>query len=238
MKRATVVVALLLLVSACGRPRSSEVFVGSASSFARAVHSARDLYLQHKLKVLVAGSHTLATHVLDDAPIDVIVTADHRTIEPLIAAGKTAADPVLIARNQVVIAVADENPLEIRSLADLARSDVKVVLADPEVPLGAYSAEVLGSAGVDVRPVSLTDNATAVAAIVSSGEADVGLVYQTDLTVWELTGISLPLEVGIQTEYYAAPLTEAPNPGGARQFVDFLLSDEGRSLLRELGFSA
>ncbi len=237
MKRTLVAVTLLLLASACGRPRSSEVFVGSASSFARAVVAARASYNEHDLEVLVAGSHTLATQVLDDAPIDVIVTADLRTIEPLVAAGKTAADPVLVARNQLVIAVARDNPLEILSLADLARPDVKVVLAGPEVPLGAYAAEVLESTGVDVRPVSLTDNATAVAAIVASGEADAGLVYRTDLPVWELTGIGLPEEVDIQTGYYVAPLTEAPNPTGARQFVDFLLSKDGRNLLSDLGFT-
>ncbi len=230
------VLALLLGVSACGRPRSSEIFVGSASSFARVINAAQSAYGLHDLAVVVAGSQTLVRQVLDDAPIDVIVTADRRTIELLVEAGKTAADPVLVASNRLVIAVAPDNPLEISSLADLTRPDVKLILAGPEVPLGAYSADVMAAAGLDARPVSLTDNATAVAAILASGEADAGLIYQTDLTVWELLGIGLPGDVGGHTEYYVAPLAGAPNPEGARQFVDFLLSDDGRNLLGDLGF--
>lgn len=237
MRRVAAILTVLLLVSACGRPRSSEVFVGSASSFAHAITSARDAYDAHILKVLVVGSQSLAGQVLDDAPIDVVVTADLRTMEPIVQAGKAAADPVLLAHNRLVIAVGRGNPLGITSLADLARPGLKLVLAGPEVPLGAYSAAVLQNAGVEVRPVTLTGNANAVSGLVSSGEADAGLIYETDVPVWRLDGVTLPDEVNISTDYYIAPLVEAPNPEGARQFVDFLLSPTGQALLSELGFT-
>ena len=158
-------------------------------------------------------------------------------MQPLVAAGKTAENPTLLARNRLVIAVDEGNPLGISSLADPARPDVKLVLAGPEVPLGSYSAAVLERAGVDVRPVSFTDNAVAVSGLISIGEADAGLVYQTDLGFWNIDGVALPDQANVLAEYYIAPLTEAPNLDGARRFVEFLLSDEGRSLLEGLGFS-
>src|SRR2546430_12151826 len=49
--------------------------------------------------------------------------------------------PVEFASNMLEIAVPAANGKNIKSLADLARPDVKVVLADPSVPAGRYAAD-------------------------------------------------------------------------------------------------
>ena len=237
MRRAAGILALVLLASSCATERSGEVFVGSASSFAHVIVSARDAYDEYRLKVLVVGSQTLVTQVLDDAPLDIVITADLSTMDSIVAAGKTAAKPRLLAGNRLAIGVERGNPLGISSLSDLARSDIKVVLAAPEVPLGAYSAHVLAAAELAVSPVSFTTNANAVAGLISSGEADAGLIYQTDLDVWRLDGVPLAAELNIVAEYYVAPIAGAPNPEGAAGFIEFLLEARGRALLADLGFS-
>ena len=237
MRGASGAVALLLVASACGGSRSDEVFVGSASSFAHAIVSAREAYDEHELNVLVVGSQQLVSQLRDDAPIDVVVTADLPTMELIVADGNTSSAPSLLARNSLVIAVERDNPLGISSLSDLAMPDIALVLAGPGVPLGSYSGQVLRAAGVEVEPVSLTTNASAVAGLIRSGEADAGLVYETDLDPRRLTGVSIPTQLNVVAEYYIAPIAGAPNPEGAQLFIEFLLGPEGQELLGRLGFS-
>ena len=236
MRRLLLVLVLASTAVACGQPRSTEVFVGSASSFAHAVTSIGDIYDDYDVSTLLAGSQTLVTQVLDDAPIDVIITADRSTMERLVQAGKTAAPPALVARNRLAIGVERGNPHDIRGLGDLAQPELKLVLASREVPLGAYSEALLRSAGVTVVPVSLTNNANAVAGLISGGEADAGLVYATDADVWRIDTVAIPEEENVPTEYYVAPLVDAPNPNGASDFTAFLLSSAGQDVLRALGY--
>jgi molybdate transport system substrate-binding protein len=87
------------------------------------------------------------------------------------------------------------------------------------------------------RVVSSEDSVRGVLAKVALGEADAGIVYYTDalaaggrVRVVELP----PLEV--RPRYYVAVLSESGNREAAEAFVDFLLSPEGRRILRKHGF--
>ena len=55
----------------------------------------------------------------------------------------TIGDPVTFATNTLEIIVEPGNPQGITGLADLANADLTVVSTDPEVPIGAYTQQVL-----------------------------------------------------------------------------------------------
>jgi molybdate transport system substrate-binding protein len=174
-----------------------------------------------------AGSQELVAQVQQGAPADVVATADLPTMRKL-PQGSTAR---VFARNRLVIVTAHGNPRHITALSDLARSGVVVVLAAPSVPAGRYAANALASAGVTVHPKSLEDNVRSVLTKVQLGEADAGIVYATDAksAARGVTAVSIP----------NAPVASYPvlalHPSGAA-FADFLLSDEGRSILARFGF--
>ena len=91
------------------------------------------------------------------APADVLATPDTKTMDKV---GDLTVPPRPSRGTSSTIAVAG-NPESITGFADLSRKGLKVVLAAPEVPVGKYSQEVLGTAGVTVKPVSLRSGSRA-----------------------------------------------------------------------------
>ena len=182
-----------------------------------------------------AGSQDLIAQLHQAAPADVLATADSASMSSVAALVGT---PTVFAGNRLAIAVAPGNPEGISSLADLAQSGLKVVLAAPEVPAGKYAEQVLKSAGIEVSPVSLEENVKGVVTKVSLGEADAGIVYATDVSAAEgaIEGIEIPADVNVVGEYPIAAVRGSAHAGNAQAFVDLVLSAQGQKTLASFGF--
>lgn len=238
MRGGLALVAVVLLGTACSGTGERHLIVGAASSMTEVAHRLADSYGLAHIELSVAGSQVLVAQVREGAPLDVVLTADAGTARALVDLGAVAGRPILFARNRLAIAVAAGNPLAISELADLARPGLTVVLAAPEVPAGQYTARLLENAAVSISPSSLEPSVRSVLAKVQLGEADAGIVYQTDLERSGISGVELPDEINPVTEYYAAVLKEASNPGRAEAFVAYLQTPEAAGILREFGFLA
>jgi molybdate transport system substrate-binding protein len=174
-----------------------------------------------------AGSQALVAQVRQGAPADVVATADLPTMAKL--PGGSAAR--VFARNRLVIVTARGNPKHVSGLADLARSDLVVVLAARAVPAGHYAAEALASAGVTVHAKSLEDNVRGVLTKVQLGEADAGVVYASDAKSAGRDVTALPIPDAPVASY---PVLVLHASGQA--FADFLLSAEGQAILARYDF--
>lgn len=184
------------------------------------------------------GSSTLATQIIEGAPVDVFASADEKNMAKVVDAG-LASDPVLFAANTLVIAVPTGNPAGIESLADLADPDSTVVLCAPEVPCGAASQTLLANAGVSVTPASSEQNVTAVLTKVAAGEADAGLVYATDVRGDDAVEAIVPDGAeDVVNRYPIVALADAPDADVAAAFVEFVTGDRGQRILENLGFGA
>ena len=223
--------------SSGGEPREISVFAASSLTDAF-TQLGEDFTAAHPGVTVTfnfAGSNDLVTQLQQGAPADVLATADTKSME---AAGDLAGAPQAFAGNKLVIAVAPGNPEHITGLADLAREDLKVVLAAPEVPAGKYAEEVLAGAGVTVEPVSLEVSVKGVVTKVSLGEADAGIVYATDVDAAQdkLDGVAIPDDVNVIATYPIAALAASEHPEDAQAFVDLVLSAEGQKVLADYGF--
>ena len=219
--------AVLLLVGACCAPSDAGVTVLAAASLTEAFG---DL---GRATFSFAGSQQLVAQVEAGAPVDVVATADAEAMDRLVRAG-LVGEPRDFARNRLAIAVEPGNPKQITALADLDRDGLKVVLADPAVPAGRYTRQVLARAGVDVRPVSLELDVKAVARTVAAGEADAGLVYATDVAAG--ARVDVPDAVNVVATYPVAVVATSGKRAQAEAFVDRLLGPEGRAALAGRGF--
>ncbi len=179
------------------------------------------------------GSQQLVAQVEAGAPVDVVATADPDAMDRL-ARAELVETPRTFARNRLAIAVEPGNPRRIEGLADLARNDLKVVLADPAVPAGRYAGQALERAGVRVRPVSLELDVKAVARKVAVGEADAGIVYATDVAA--ASAVAIPAATNVLVTYPVAVVRASTDRRAAEAFVDRLLGQPGRDALAAHGF--
>jgi molybdate transport system substrate-binding protein len=242
---AAALMVLAALAAGCGSGSTSgaggqrELSVFAAASLTEAFTELGDQYTAAHPDVKVtfdfAGSSDLVAQLQQGAPADVLATADTSNMDKV--ASLTGA-PQAFAGNQLIIAVEPGNPEHITGLADLARKDLKVVLAAPEVPAGKYAGQALAKAGVTVEPVSLEVSVKGVVTKLSLGEADAGIVYVTDVDAAQgkIEGVAIPQDQNVLATYPIATLKDASSPEDAQAFVDLVLSAEGQKVLSRHGF--
>jgi molybdate transport system substrate-binding protein len=184
------------------------------------------------------GSSDLVAQIQQGAPADVFASADTANMDKLTADGLQAGDPRDFAGNTLEIAVPPGNPAGVTSFADLAEPALNVVVCAPEVPCGAAAVKLEEVTGFDIRPVSEEQSVTDVLAKVTSGEADAGLVYLTDVIAAgdEVQGVPFAESEQAVNSYPIVVLKDAAHRELAQEFADLVLGDTGQSILRDAGF--
>jgi molybdate transport system substrate-binding protein len=187
-----------------------------------------------------ASSSSLVAQIVEGAPADVFASADLDNMAKLTDADVAAAEPVVFATNRSEIVVAPGNPLGITGVGDLVDDDLVLVVCAPAAPCGAYASSIFDNAGVDPTPDSFEQNVRAVLTKVTLGEADVGIVYATDVAAAgaDADGVEIPDDLNVVAEYPIAVTADSPNPDGAQSFIDFVLGDDGQQILASYGFSS
>ncbi|MDQ0730600.1 molybdate ABC transporter substrate-binding protein [Arthrobacter sp. B1I2] len=185
-----------------------------------------------------AGSSDLAGQINQGAPADVFASADAGTMKKLQDAGLADGTPKDFATNTLAIAVPPGNPAGIASLADLARPGVKLVTCARQVPCGSATAKVAEAAGVTLAPISEENAVTDVLGKVTSGEADAGLVYGTDVKAagTKVAGIQFPESGSAVNSYPITVVGGGRNKATAQAFLDLVTGPEGQEVLAAAGF--
>ena len=187
-----------------------------------------------------AGSSDLVTQIVEGAPADVFASADTKNMTKLTEAALAEGDPVDFATNVLEIAVPPGNPAGITDFASLAGPDVKLVVCAPEVPCGSATVAVATAAGITLSPVSEESSVTDVLGKVTSGEADAGLVYVTDVTAAgdAVEGIEFDESAEAVNTYPIVALKDSASADVAQAFVDYVAGRAGQDVLRAAGFGA
>ena len=197
-----------------------------------------------------AGSQALVAQLNEGAKADVFASASVGQMTAAQEAG-VAGEANVFTQNRLAIVVPADNPGGVMSAADLAKDELKLVLAQAEVPVGQYAREAIckmqqesATYGEDfarrvaANVVSEENNVRAVLSKVQLGEADAGIVYTTDITM-DVAGdvglIEIPVAVNVIAHYPVAPVTGG-NAELAAAFIGYVLRREGQAALMEAGF--
>jgi molybdate transport system substrate-binding protein len=185
-----------------------------------------------------ASSSDLALQISQGLPADVFASADVKNMAKVTDAGLLHGQPITFATNSLEIVVEKGNPLFIDSLAQLATPDLLFVTCPIEVPIGAYTAEVLRNAGVTVTPASLEENVKGILTKVALGEADAGIVYRTDILAAgnSVTGVPIADNINVNPLYVVGVLQDSRNQDASQRFIIFLNSEQGQKIFSQFGF--
>ena len=241
---AVVAVTALLALAGCGSSsegaEKQELTVFAAASLTDTfTELAEEFEKDHpgvKVTTSFGGSSDLVAQIEDGAPADVFASADTKNMDKL---GDLASDPQDFASNTLEIATPPGNPAEIAGFQDLAKAGTKVVVCAAEVPCGSATAEMEKKTGVDIEPVSEEQSVSDVLAKVTSGDADAGVVYVTDVTAADdtVTGVEFEESDQVVNTYPISTIDGSDDADLAQEFVDLVLSATGQKVLTDAGFS-
>jgi molybdate transport system substrate-binding protein len=200
-----------------------------------------------------AGSQQLRAQLEQGAPGSVFASADRRQMEAAVEAGVVEGGTVRVfATNRLVVLVPASNPAKIGRFADLSRPGVRIAVADPAVPAGRYTREMLDRAkedgwvlgpgfvtGFESNIVTREQSVAGVVAKVALGEVDAGVAYESDLAAarpGSVVEVRLPNGLPPRAEYVAGVTVRAEDASLARGFVEYLTTPEAAEKLRARGF--
>jgi molybdate transport system substrate-binding protein len=123
-------------------------------------------------------------------------------------------------------------------LKDLASPEVDVVVCAPEVPCGSAATKVADAAKLTFHTVSEEQSVTDVLNKVTTGQAEAGLVYVTDVKAAgaKVKGIDFPEAADAVNTYPIAVVAQSKHTAEAREFTDLVLGSVGHKVLHDAGF--
>jgi molybdate transport system substrate-binding protein len=249
MARTAIVVALgLFLISSCRRstPPRSELTVAAAADLESVFHEiAQDFETETSARVVLsfAASGNLKQQIENGAPFDVFASANAAYVDDLARQGLIFPDTRHIyAQGQITLWQRRDSAVQVNSLADLAKPEVKhVAIANPEhAPYGVAAVESLRSAGVydAVEPKLVRgENIMEALQFVETGNADAGIVARSiserPTGRWIVIDSSLhqPLNQAI------CVIRSSRQEQLARRFLAYLGGAASQSVLKRYGFT-
>jgi molybdate transport system substrate-binding protein len=197
-----------------------------------------------------ASSDVLA-QIQQGAPADVFASADEAKMRTAVEEGLVAGKSQIFVRNRLIIVVPEDNPAGIEGYEDLSEPDLKLVLAEDEVPVAEYAKESLDKAnaeyGADFRQRVLDNVVSREADVragvnrVALGDADATFGYTSDVTPDvrdRVETVEIPPDLNVIATYPIAVLEEAASPELAKQWIELVMSQEGQDILEKWGFES
>ncbi|MBB5222315.1 molybdate transport system substrate-binding protein [Amaricoccus macauensis] len=238
--------AALLAVPAA----AADVTVFAAASLKNALDEVATAWKAETGKEAVmsyAASSALAKQIEEGAPADLFISADVPWMDYLVERDLVRKDTVvqLLGNRLVLVAPADADAkIEIGKDFDLlgALGDGRLAMGQVDsVPAGKYGKEALTSLGVWDQVeghVAQAENVRAALALVATGEAPFGIVYETDANSEKAVKIAgvFPEDSHAPIIYPAAVTAEAKS-ADAGALMDFLRTEKVSELFTKQGFT-
>jgi molybdate transport system substrate-binding protein len=237
MNRLRIVLLALVLVGCGGGGDKDELVVSAASSL-------KGAFTQYGgARFSFAGSDELAAQIRQGVKPDVFASANTKLPDDLFADG-LVEKPRVFAGNRLVLAVPAQDA-KVARLEDLFQPGIKLAIGSEDVPIGAYTRELIAKLGpahskqvlANVR--SNEPDVKGVVGKLTQGAVDAGFVYVTDVQATEglLKAIELPADISPEVAYGVAVVKGAKHPEAAQKFIDGLIDGAGHDALQQAGFS-
>ena len=241
----------------------TKLIIFAAASMTESLTKAGDQFCaandQYELSFNFDSSGTLKTQIQEGADCDVFISAGQKQMNQLdIEASAEVNIEGLdlidhstrfdILENKVTLVVPDDNPKALTGFDDLAQKlaagDVLLAMGNSDVPVGQYTQKILAYYNLDEAAlansgcITYGTNVKEVTSQVAAASVDCGIIYQTDAYSAGLKVVdSATKDMCGQVVYPAAVTKNAPQPEGAKAFLEFLKGSEASADFEEVGFT-
>jgi molybdenum ABC transporter molybdate-binding protein len=210
-----------------------------------------------ELKQILAGGAVFQDKILPGRP-DIYASVNEEAMHKLEEAGLIEKGNYFIyLHNRIVLMVKEGNPLNIHSVLDLARDEVRISQPNPELEdIGVYIVNMYRQAGGEKLVYRIMEEkraeGTTIFTIVHHRETplrlrkdtvDVGPVWATEVLTAKRQGLKVEMvEVGEELDqrknvnYFITALKKAPHPENAKRFLEFIRSKEAQAIYQKYGF--
>ncbi len=240
----------LLLAFAVPAAAQETLTVFAAASLKNALDDANAAFTKAsgiKVTASYAASSALAKQIEQGAPADVFISADLQWMDYVAGKNllKTGTRINLLGNKLVLIAATDAklgnvqivDGFDIAALAGSGRVAVANVRA---VPAGIYAKAALEKLGAwkSAEPkLAQAENVRATLAFVARGEAQVGIVYETDARIEPQVKIVGVFPEGAHPPVVYPVAATAAAKAAASRYLDFLRGAAAKAIFEKYGFS-
>ena len=235
----------VVLLTGCGHNDSQSLMVFAAASLTDALEAVADGFEETnpgtQVHIIVGPSSLLARQIQHGAPADVFIAANPDWTDLLTDNGLAESKSEFMLTNRLV-AVGHSGVTPLDSLADLVGYG-RIAVADPtHVPAGVYARQSLTCSGLWdqlTAQVIPTLDVRAAAVAVTSGAADLAIIYTTDVMLAPQLSVLLqwPKTCAPNIAYAASVISRRPATEAAEAFVAFAAGPATDSLWAQFGFS-
>ena len=241
----------------------TKLIIFAAASMTESLTKAGDQFCaandQYELSFNFDSSGTLKTQIQEGADCDVFISAGQKQMNQLdneaSAEVNTEGLDLIdhstrfdILENKVTLVVPDDNPKALTGFDDLAQKlatgDVLLAMGNSDVPVGQYTQKILAYYNLDEAAlansgcITYGTNVKEVTSQVAAASVDCGIIYQTDAYSAGLKVVdSATKDMCGQVVYPVAVTKNAPQPEGAKAFLEFLKGSEASADFEEVGFT-
>jgi molybdate transport system substrate-binding protein len=238
------IAAMIAAVSGClsGKQNDNkpvEITVSAASSLSDVFKDLGTEFTKNHPEVKInfnfGASGILQKQIEQGAPVDIFASASQLEMDSLDGKGLIIKDTrTNFTRNKLVI-IAPSN-VTIEGLKSLN----KIAIGNPKtVPAGRYAQTFLENAGIYemIKPkLTFAENVRQALDYVERGEVDAGFVYFSDTLKSNMSVSSINDSFYPSIVYPIAVINDSQQLVISRQFIEYIQSNEGQTILRKYGF--
>ena len=198
------------------------------------------------LKPSFGSSGSFYAQLTNHGPYDVFLSADVNYPHKLVAEGFGEANTEFVyALGRIVLWVRNESKIPLTGFADLLDANVKkIALANPRnAPYGRLAEDALRKQKIYDQlkdKIVLGENIAQTAQFVESGSADIGILAHSLAKSERMRSKgrswTIPADAHPRMEQGGVILKWADDMDAAQAFRAFMISDEGKAVLRQAGF--
>jgi len=222
--------------------------ISAAASLKGAMEEVKAAYAEEKPNVILTcnfgSSGSLQQQIEQGAEVDVFFSAAAKQMDALQEKGLIVEDTRKNILENKIVLIVPKDVTSVTDFNDLTSDNVKkIALGETKsVPVGQYSEEVLKKLNLmDTieSKVVFGKDVKEVLTWVETGNADAGMVYETDSITSEKVRVVAYAPEGSHKPvvYPAAVIKDSKNIDASKNFMSFLCSEKAKSIFEKYGFA-